>query len=581
MSKSKEIKPYFPVFTRITKLRVDKSRVKHVRMLTFVCKPYELLNNSYFFPKKESLKYVRKVSMHFSSNTGDVMDKILRYFKHTKPENFYFSTESIFKLIEKIGILRHFDFFSNLASLGIRIENSLIDAKAASFFGDWVYKSLNVKNLMVSIERGSAVEDSIVFLFSILGCLTKVQNFVLKAPYSSVSDSELQALAEFSIPFMEKLTHLIIETRGNKNVSDIGLISLAKALEPKLHINSFELDVRNTPVGVEGLERLLSSFENNHDIASFTLKVEEVSEIDRLLVEFFNKHQNLKTLKLDFNSSSKIDEEILRNIQEKVAALPSLESYDLNVSGCHALKAGGTYYLPESLGLFTRLRELKIHFANFLEQKSGDKCAESLDKNIPKLTNLEKLFLDFNGCTEWFVETKGNSIFFEKLKDLQKLKSLYLNLRKTTITSNHIAKFQQAVTQLKNLVSLELDISFCKFLDDKDMKSIMIILPSVLPLQELAISADDIKYAHSMLLQDLQNMIKSSKALRRATIMMKNNFNKKEGLFLMSSIEKIFPYFNLHLIGGRTFTSLKPQSMTGQVGGIRKSRFGSSQGTVG
>ena len=123
---------------------------------------------------------------------------------------------------------------------------------------------------------------------------------------------------------------------------------------------------------------------------------------------------------------------------------------------------------------------------------------------------------------------------------------------------------------LKNLKSFEIDISFCKFLSDKDLRGFMFSLTQNLPLQRLIIHADDVKYNQAMLAQDITNIIENSKSLVELEFSLRKNLTRKEGLALVASFEEKYPTFLLKITGGRAFTVVKPPSINNT---LRKSPF--------
>ena len=145
---------------------------------------------------------------------------------------------------------------------------------------------------------------------------------------------------------------------------------------------------------------------------------------------------------LDFTNSSEINEDKLKALQDTVVTLPKLESYSLNANGCHDLKGPGTYYLIESLGLFSALKECNFKLTNFLEaHEDYNKCLDILEESVPKLKTVEILTLDFNGCADWFTEVKGKPNFFlGRLNELPNLRKVSLNLRKTLISNSEMKK---------------------------------------------------------------------------------------------------------------------------------------------
>jgi len=142
------------------------------------------------------------------------------------------------------------------------------------------------------------------------------------------------------------------------------------------------------------------------------------------------------------------------------------------------------------------------------------------------------------------------------------------------IDSNHLQKLQNAVLNIKGLKSFELDLSFCKYIDEKDLRSVLLNLPMNLELENLVINADDVRYNQAILSQDIQTVIRDSKSLKSMRFSLKKNLTKKEGLALISSMEKLFPYFNLAITGGRAFTVVKPPSFGATHNTNRKSVFG-------
>jgi hypothetical protein len=575
MHSKQDYKPYFQALTKPTKLKVQKSKLRQTRFATFACAPAEN-NSSYYFPKKESLKFIKKLIFEISSDTGEVVPNMMKYMKHTKPNKFVISSQSIYKFYDKIEMFKHLDFFSALNGLALRIEGALFYEKTAHLLMNWLYKSPNLKSLSVSIEKGSVIAESLAMFMSSFEGLQKLETLIFKTPSTDLTDHEIKQLAGNTITTLDKLKNLIIEINSNRNLTNDGVQALGESLKSKSLLEKFELNILGTTVGKEGLESLMKSLDDKKKLKKLVLRVNEVPEFSDVLAEFLKKHEGVASLALDFANSSKINGEGLRELQETVATMPALKQYILNMNGCHALKGAGTYYLSDCIGLFGHLKELKVYFTSFLETwESGDKCLDYLEESVAKLTKLEFLHLDFNGCTDWFVEVRSrDNTFLEKIGHLQKLTKLALNLRKTFIDSNHLQKLQNAVLGLKGLKSFELDLSFCKYIDEKDVRSMLLILPTTLELEELNINADDVRYSQTHLAQDVQNVIRGSKSLKTMALSFRKTLTKKEGLNLIAAMEKLFPFFTLNITGGRAFTVVKPPSFGSAHNPNKRSAFG-------
>lgn len=559
-----------------TKVRMQSLKVKGTCLSTYVCSACEA-NSDYYFPSRKALKHAKKITFDMNVDSGEIVFKVLTLLKHIKPQKFFFNSQTVFKYIEKFSIFSHLDLFSNLKAFGVRMDGALFEPKTADLVGSWIIKAANVRTLHISLEKISVTDEGLSKLITLFVHLKHLENFIFKVPSANMTDLEFTQFAEKSITNSRKLKKLIIEANANRTLGNDGMVALGTALADKKSIENFELNILGTAVGFHGLESVLSSLSTNPRLNSFALKANEVPRLDELLPPFFEHHQELTAVNLDFTNSSKIEEEVLRGIHDGVSGLPNLVKYTLNAGGCHALKGPGTIYLTGCIGLFTNIKHLKVTFCNFLEGlKHTVTCLDNLEENLARLTKLESLYMDFNNCTEWFENIKARpSTFIDRLQDLQELRSLSLNIRKTMIDSSQIQRLQGSVLQLKKLKTFELDVSFCQNIEDKDIRGLMMTLNSNLGLEEFVINADSVKYNQNNLSSDIQQILKNSTTIKRMSFTLKKNLTKKEGLQMVQNLEKMFPHIDLAIIGGRAFTVVKYPSNNNAMTGGRKSNFGS------
>lgn len=568
------------VLNKCSSYKVKKLNLRHYRISVFPLVPNPN-KGLYLVPKKECLKYVRKVVFGFDSESSrKEARKVLRHVKYSRPTGLTISATSIYKLTEKLDLLTYINNSSNLTHLCFRIEGGLIEQEITNILYILLLRSPNLKFLSLDLRRCSIRGDSLIHFLNGLVVQSKLSELIFNVSYADIGDQEIAHLAEtLSQPVckLQCLKSIIMSLKANRRVTNEGIIPLADYLNTLNELRTFKFDIVGTSVTAVGLKSLFDSLMSNKELDTFYIHASEIFNIYSVLTNFLEAQQNLSQVGLDLSHDSQIDLETLKIIQNAVAKLPRLVKYKLNVDGCHSLKEHGTFYVPESLKIFQSLKELEVHFASFIESEDrGLVALEALIESMSSLSQLESLVLDFSSCADWFTETDNEmqAKFLETFSLLKNLRSLALHFKKSQINPHNLQKLQSSLCDLKHLSSLELDLSFCKSVKEKDLKGILLHFASSLNLISLKVLADDINYDENKLGQDIHHIAKSSKTMQELYISLKKTLMGRQAATIVSKFEPKHPGFDLVVVGGKAFTVMPG---TNQRYGFRppvKSRFG-------
>jgi len=535
---------------------------------------------AYLLPKKQCLKYTKKFVFGFDADTNKKHSKqILSLIKSARPTRLTVTSTAVYKIIEKLDIFKWLNNTSNLINLNFSIEGGLIEQEIAKVIFFLLLRSPNLQSLSFDLKRCSLKPESMNQITDGLIIQTGLKDFVYNVSSTDISDQEIAHLADNMVSLfghLHNLRSLIISLGANRRVTDEGIETLANLVSGFKQLSIFKLDVVGTSVTAIGLKHLLDSLTHNTNLDTFFIHANEISNIYFVLSNFFEGQPNLSQIGLDLSNDSQIDYETLKVIQTSVAKLPKLKSYILNVDGCHSLKETGTFYIPESLGIFKSLKELEIHFASFLEDEDkGQVALEALIKSISTLSQLESLMFDFSSCSDWFTEDDNEiqEIFLASFPLMTNLKSLSLNFKKSQINPLTIQKLLDSLSNLKQLTSFEIDLSFCKSVKEKDLRAILLYLAGSLQLVTLKIYADDINYDENKLSADIHLAVKSSVTLKELYISLKKTLMGRQAVSLVTKFEPKHPGFDLSVKGGQAFTIIKPGSRNAFKPPV-KSRFG-------
>lgn len=552
------------VLNKVSSYKIKTLNLRHYRTSVFQLLPNQS-KGAYLLPKKECLKYTKKFTFGFDADSNRKQARqILSLVKSARPTSLTISSIAIYKLIDKLDIFSFLNNSSNLSRLNFAIEGSFIEHEIANVFNLLLLRSPNLKSLAINLKSCSLKPGAINQIVDGLMIQNKLENLVYNVSSADIGDQELlhavQKLKSEANSLLN-LKSLILSLRANRRVTDEGIEAIANLVSSLNKLLIFRVDLVNTSVTTNGLKTLLDGLNHNFDLHTFVLHASEISNLSSVLPSFFQAQPNLTQVSLDLSNDSKMDYDTLKAIQTSVASLPKLNKYKISVEGCHRLKEIGTFYVPESLGIFKSLRELEVHFASFLENEDkGQVVLESLIQSMSALSQLEALTLDFSTCSDWFTETEDDiqEKFLGSFPLMSNLKSLSLNFRKSQINPHIIQKLLSCLCQLKHLKSFEIDLSFCKSVKEKDLRGILLHLAGNLQLVTLKIHADDINYDENKLNTDIQLAVNSSLTLRELYISLKRTLMGRQAASLVSKFEPKHPGFNLSVKGGQAFTVIKP-----------------------
>jgi len=555
-----------PVINKVSNYKIKKLNLRHTRVCTF---PLSQTGSKglYLLPKKACFKYTKRFTFEFDGDSSRKSAiRALGVIKTARPTQLSIVSTGIYKLTEKLDLITWLNNPSNLSCLNFKIEGGLIENEIANLFFILLLRSPHLKSVFFDLKRCSIKPESINHIMEGLTIQSKLKDFVYNVTSADVSDPEITHMVEALLNPMNGLRNLesfIICLKANRRITDQGIESVANLLASLKRLVTFKFDMVSTSVTADGLKTLLNSLIKQQDLATFYIHASEISNIYSVLANFLESQPSLSQVGLDLSHDSQIDYETLKVIQTAVAKLPRLSKYKFNVDGCHSLKEGGTLYVPESLSVFQSLKELEVHFASFLDSEEGGQVAlDTLITSMSHLGQLESLLFDFSSCSEWFIET-GNEIqarFLDAFPLLKNLRSLSLNFKKSQLNSNNLQKLLTSLGDLKQLTYLELDLSFCRSIKEKDLRGALLHLAGSLNLTTLKILADDIDYDENKLSTDIHLAVKSSATLKELYISLKKTLMGRQAMSLVNKFEPKHPGIDLSIQGGKAFTILRPNN---------------------
>jgi len=289
----------------------------------------------------------------------------------------------------------------------------------------------------------------------------------------ALSDKGFKELAKTfeSLPGLE---HLYLDIlRGEWNITDDGIISLAAAIYKLKGLNSLRLNLR----GIE--------FLNESGVGHLCEALTKLRKLKKLHLNFKTDNEEnifelrtalsvlieLRYLQLDFSWG--VSDATVAELKEAFLNLNKLNQLHINFSGCENITDEGAQEIGEILVNLPELNDLKLElpWCYGISNDGVAIIAEAIAK-IPSLSSL-CLNLERGNKEDDKVTDAGINEIFMAIGEQPQLKILNLNFASCpTIIDEDIGILAEGIASLEKLTNLTLDFKLCDQIGDEGLNKL-------------------------------------------------------------------------------------------------------------
>jgi len=293
---------------------------------------------------------------------------------------------------------------------------------------------------------------------------------------TALGDDGLEGLSSgFSrLSGMGKLKFLKLDFRGCHLIGSQGLRYLGRGLVLLSSLTELQLIFEDSPIGKAGLQALGAAFRGLTNLTDLVLTIEDcdsrddhIGEDTDCLMGLAEGIGKLVELKSLDLDMSECKSMQLRGLGEGIGQISGLEQMRLDFNECTSLRDNVLQGLGAGLGKLLHLGILKLSLQD-CKSIGGDGGMGALGQGLGQIACLVDLELDVSGCGN--IVDRDVQNFGDGLGKGTNLLVLRMNMRSTGLSDDALCGLGAGLSKLTSLETLWLDISHCKGVGDDGLR---------------------------------------------------------------------------------------------------------------